>query len=1017
MLQPTDANGTSPEKVPIEAIFSIFNGLADDISKLHESGHIHGSICFDSIGWNQQRPVLPPTIGDDALLESDEGLPPELLQQGIVKLPRKISEAKELLTQHGVLADPRRIDVFQLGVVLCYLVGASTLSAYLRSPKLCSQIGLELRLVIDGALGYDPNNRFTTVAELVNAFSAALRPQDRANDLPPRGSAAVQNDTSKPRLTPLGQGDRIGDYEIIERIGSGGMGDVFKGFDPALDRTVAIKVLPSEFARHEDFVERFRDEAKAVAKLLHPNIVQVYSFGQDHGQHFFVMQYVPGESLAEVLSRRGKLGSIEAIEIVEPCLQALAAAHDQGWVHRDVKPSNILLERDSNHVLLADFGLAKTLDQQRRTATGVVMGTVDYLAPEQCRGQSVDIRADLYAIGVLTYELLSGRLPFEAESAESMLFQHAYEQPMPIREAAPDVPRQLADIVTRLMEKDPADRYQTAQEVLAAIAKYRCSRLSPMNTAMPSVDEDNARVAISGVDPDLFTASTMQPLPWRDRLLAAIESHAPDAIKELRSIELQVDGAVAECQQHRNELAQLVCEGEVAVEELTNQANSHRRAAAGAQESKRDQLLASAHSLEQQQIDQEVQLERLKERLLETQSTLKQVRHQRDALKARLKAANLRRGKDPRGARSKHLAVAVVVAICAVAVFGVSMAWFSGSHDDVTVETTERTDETPPAAPVVPRPTARADAYSMEAGSTPESFSENLTRGLVHHWKFDEQAGDLAIDSIGDNNATLVNWSHDETKWTEGRVGGALNFGDGNDYAKTTTSISHKKYTIAFWSNMTGVTGINPRLINPLDSTWIQYGHDKGIDRQGIGFSWYTEGANAPKPPVPNHWEHYAITFDTNAKFATIYRDGWQVDNGPVNREVSAKAWVFGHHSDLSNHNDSWQGLLDDIRIYNRLLGAKEVRLLANVGGISGSVLDNDFDAHGDTLTAILVDDVTNGTLNFNSNGTFSYFPHNSFSGRDSFTYVANGGNADSDLAIVTITVTGIDDPQLKVDP
>src|SRR5262249_30893716 len=193
------------------------------------------------------------------------------------------------------------------------------------------------------------------------------------------------------------------------RLGRGGMGDVYLAHEEALRRRVAVKVLPRELARDANLVRRFHQEAAAVARLEHPNVVPIYYSGQDAGHHFFVMQYVEGESLAQRLERQGRLSAADALSILEQCLTGLSAAHAAGLVHRDVKPANILIDGKTGRALVADFGLARMSDASGPTTTGQVLGTVDYIAPEQALGQPVDGRTDLYALGVVAFQMLSGR--------------------------------------------------------------------------------------------------------------------------------------------------------------------------------------------------------------------------------------------------------------------------------------------------------------------------------------------------------------------------------------------------------------------------------------------------------------------------------------------------------------------------------------------------------------------------------------------------------------------------------
>lgn len=234
-------------------------------------------------------------------------------------------------------------------------------------------------------------------------------------------------------------------------------------------------------------------EAAAAAKVVHPNVVPIHYIGEEAGHHFFAMRYVEGPSLAQRLAHEGRLPLEDALEILEQCLGGLEAAHAQGVVHRDIKPGNILLDAQDGRAVLADFGLARVADPSTTTdAAAAIMGTVDYIAPEQARQEAVDHRADIYALGAVAYHLLSGRLPFEAETPMAMLYQHAYEDPPALEQVAPDVPRAVADIVARMMARDPQVRYQSCAEVLAALRAYRLIGLARRDVELggPSDEHD-----------------------------------------------------------------------------------------------------------------------------------------------------------------------------------------------------------------------------------------------------------------------------------------------------------------------------------------------------------------------------------------------------------------------------------------------------------------------------------------------------------------------------------------------
>lgn len=240
------------------------------------------------------------------------------------------------------------------------------------------------------------------------------------------------------------------------------MGDVYKAFDPSLKRHVALKVLAPELNRDSQFVQRFNDEAASIARLLHPNILQVYFTGEDAGRYFFAMQYVDGQSLADLLNGEPRLEPDRAITITIQVLNGLSAAHAEGMVHRDIKPANILLTRNEQ-ALVADFGLVKS-QGEGITIAGVVLGTVDYMSPEQAIGETGDARSDLYSVGVVMYRMLTGKNPFQADSPSGVIYQHQHQEPASLSSVC-NLRDRLADVVHRLLEKSPDDRYQSAIQV------------------------------------------------------------------------------------------------------------------------------------------------------------------------------------------------------------------------------------------------------------------------------------------------------------------------------------------------------------------------------------------------------------------------------------------------------------------------------------------------------------------------------------------------------------------------
>ncbi|MBV9801872.1 MAG: Stk1 family PASTA domain-containing Ser/Thr kinase [Solirubrobacterales bacterium] len=278
-------------------------------------------------------------------------------------------------------------------------------------------------------------------------------------------------------MAGLGAGTMVDErYKIVSRLGAGGMADVFLAEDEQLGRKVALKLLYQRFAEDPGFVERFRREAQAAAGLQHPNVVSVYDRGAYDGTYYIAMEYLPGRTLKQLIRLQAPLDPIRAIDITLQILKAARFAHRRGVIHRDLKPHNVIVD-DSDNAKVTDFGIARA-GASDMTETGSIMGTAQYLSPEQAQGHAVSAGSDLYSIGVVLYEMLTGRVPFDAESAVSIALKHVSEAPPPMSVLNPEVPPELEQIVMWALNKNPVDRPANADQFITALEQARTALLS-----------------------------------------------------------------------------------------------------------------------------------------------------------------------------------------------------------------------------------------------------------------------------------------------------------------------------------------------------------------------------------------------------------------------------------------------------------------------------------------------------------------------------------------------------------
>ena len=261
------------------------------------------------------------------------------------------------------------------------------------------------------------------------------------------------------------KGQKINDrYQIIKSIGEGGMANVYLAYDTILDRDVAVKILRGDLSNDEKFVRRFQREALNASSLSHPNIVEVYDVGEDNGQYFIVMEYIEGKNLKDLLKKRGKLTVSEVVDIMSQISDGLSIAHDSYIIHRDIKPQNIMI-LENGMVKITDFGIAMAMNATQLTQTNSVMGSVHYLPPEQASGKCSTLKSDIYSMGILMYELLTGTLPYRGDNAVEIALKHLKEPLPSIREELSDIPQSVENVILKSASKNPKNRYNDAREM------------------------------------------------------------------------------------------------------------------------------------------------------------------------------------------------------------------------------------------------------------------------------------------------------------------------------------------------------------------------------------------------------------------------------------------------------------------------------------------------------------------------------------------------------------------------
>src|ERR1700722_16522209 len=338
-------------------------------------------------------------------------------------------------------------------------------------------IGKDAPTLVDGTSGYTPEPPSSSQTTLDDSAPASMAiPADWS--VPSRNPVPVAGATLS--LAAVKPGFLLGNrYEIVTMLGEGGMGAVYKARDRELDRMVALKVIRPELAESPEILQRFKQELILARKVTHRNVIRIFDMGDADGIKFITMEFIEGRDLKSLLVEKGKLPPEQAVDVVQQVCLALEAAHAEGVVHRDLKPQNIMVDQQGRASVM-DFGIARSLEFGGATQTGALIGTPEYMSPEQVRGEHVDVRSDLFTLGIIFQELLTGAIPYKAETAMASMYKRTRERAIPVRQLNPDVPQYLSDVVAKCLEIEPKDRFQSAREMYDALEAWKNGSAAPI---------------------------------------------------------------------------------------------------------------------------------------------------------------------------------------------------------------------------------------------------------------------------------------------------------------------------------------------------------------------------------------------------------------------------------------------------------------------------------------------------------------------------------------------------------
>ncbi len=689
----------------------------------------------------------------------------------------------------------------------------------------------------------------------------------------------------------------MGSYRLLQRLGGDHVTSIYRGFDTSLERPVAIRILNPEAAGHKELAGRFQAEAAAAAGVGHPNVVAIHFVGDEAGCPYYVMHFVEGEPLASRLSRQECLAPPVAMEITRQCLAGLAAAHQRRIVHGGLHPGKILLEEPSSRAMLVDLGRLRQTARDTRTSPAAVL----YMPPELARGEPPDARSDLYAMGVVLYRMLAGRSPFEAQSPADVLYQITHGTPLPLEEAAPNLPAEVRSIVRRLMVRDPAGRYQTASEALAdvqaVIAGWADGGIVWAEAVHPA-----------GTADDEALYQRLDRLaggkPWqraRDWAATMLRRHAPQFIQQLETTTRQADGAIAACQRRCDRLVALLAEGELIAADLTE-----------------PEALA-AH---------EEQLAALRAELVRLGDTLDRLRRQRDILAARVKKAEEGRRRPPapkKPSRRTRTLIALAAGLLLllvleqlVSVFPVARvrfnAWRARRAESQLALELQRTRPIPiplPAAPPADLMSQNVVHFTFEPDTVVPSGPYLLVK-----------------DSSGrGNHGVLIG----PKQFDEGRVGKALVFPQDG-----------LRIDLPALDSMAGRGAGDPLSV----SVWVRQSRYTEAAAIFAGLACLAENRSVVFQPFHDtekveardvsaeQWHHLVAVWD--AVSTSLYVDGRLADRkqatGRIDRQTPFRAAFALGSQKLLGRAPGFIGLMDEFTLFERPLFQQEVETLYQQG-------------------------------------------------------------------------------------